>query len=912
MTSRFKAESIQDRIVNLLKKFDEQSNYEIELRFGEYQRDRMIPSVSEKDFSRLLDYFMEETKNNNYKLVKDPIVTATEQLAGKVYPNDPQIVTDDNYSRVITTKRGKSRKITVRKSYTDPNYPFYYTKDRIIYLDMPNLYTRLAKNTESKLTQNNIIKDSDIFETTRNKQRWSFQVTDSNPNRILEKFKIDLTKVTTEKGYTNYEVELEGINLDRSPIRNSDEIYNVIRFISQIRQNSIYPMTSEEYSKTVRNINNLFNHNNFRIFNPTIKPKNIKLNNLLDAKNLAVTDKADGVRRLMFLHDEIYLYYPPSDISRISKTGIGLNNTILDGEKVSNNYLVFDILIYNGEDVRDKSFKERLNILKTIENVFPPNIKLKKFYLDQNLYISTNYILDNLSTDYENDGLIFNDLRDSYNKNARIYKWKPVDLLTIDFQLIKKDDGFTLNVIDDNTKNLIPFPDETNIYYSEDYNENQIVEFRYNYEDDWEPIRIRHDRTRPNYFSTAESIWKDIQDPLTEETIRGRDLKIMRRIHNIDKSEMLELCESKKLLDIGSGRGGDIYKWKTNNINVYAVEPDLNNLYEFYSRIDNMGYKEIEKNVFENKNRIHILNAAGEESEQIFSFAGQTDCLSIFNALTFFFKSEDMLDSLITTIKNSSAEIFMGMVMDGEKTEELLSQQNPYSDYGWEIENIDISNEIYGRKIKINLEADAIVKDQIEYLVSFEVLKQKLGEIGFKLGNSFFLDYPDKMSGSQNSLSRLYRSFVFQKTSEPMTVSILDDIPYYFQAVPEKDSELDEKVDFIQALLFNGFEYKNVKGVSENNIVKLTRYLVKKFGERWNSPAYKKLRQKYGDFESAEKSLLKWYNWKPLKLYPEIADIFDINLVIDDKEYNSESENRFELKTSGKYFVVDDFVIVEN
>ena len=40
----------------------------------------------------------------------------------------------------------------------------------------------------------------------------------------------------------------------------------------------------------------------------------------------------------------------------------------------------------------------------------------------------------------------------------------------------------------------------------------------------WEPIRVRKDKLKPQYFLSANNIWKTIKDPITEEMITGSDI----------------------------------------------------------------------------------------------------------------------------------------------------------------------------------------------------------------------------------------------------------------------------------------------------------------------------------------------------------------------------------------------------
>ena len=43
---------------------------------------------------------------------------------------------------------------------------------------------------------------------------------------------------------------------------------------------------------------------------------------------------------------------------------------------------------------------------------------------------------------------------------------------------------------------------------------------------EWEPLRVRSDKLRPQFFSIANNVWETIQTPITDEMIRGNDTNI--------------------------------------------------------------------------------------------------------------------------------------------------------------------------------------------------------------------------------------------------------------------------------------------------------------------------------------------------------------------------------------------------
>jgi hypothetical protein len=707
----------------------------------------------------------------------------------------------------------------------------------------------------------------------RRKQRWSF-ITD-NKNSPFYRFRIDLTIVNDDI----YEVEIE---LKDTDFLNYNTIKPILDKINELRQGC--------FVSVIDSFNSLLGVTmHGKIYDTDVKPLNIKLDTLLnDITNLSITDKADGFRKFLFIHENNgYLLYPPYSIQRFVVNFLP-NNSIFDGEYIENyGYLIFDLLVLNSKDVRELPFTKRLELLKELQ--FGESISLKEFKMPVSLkefYEATNDILNSIkSKGYNNDGLIFNDVRDVYNSNARMYKWKPVELLTIDFKLLEKDElEFYLGVIDDNTNRIIPFKNFT-IEKSEllkfiaEHNislksieVNKIIEC--NYTTQWNMVKARSDRTNPNRNKVAESIYRDIINPITENTIRGKGLQLMRRLTNVIKEDMLKDSET-VLLDIGSGRGGDISKWLKFNKTVYAVEPYLNemkNRLESWSVSDDSDDSD---NTYTKENsKIHILNTGGEDSKAIEKLTVET--VVIFNALTFFFKTENLLDSLIHTIDVSKADSLIGIVMDGANIVEDMNYDS------WSIKIGDIKNKVFGRDIVIDIDSDrdSIVKNQTEYLVNFNVFVKKLNAIGFELVETKLLDYPDKLPEESNALSRLYRNFVFRRIGKKAVyskpVSINDTI---FETVPEK-ANVDDSFNLLDALLEMGLEFKD-KTTSEE----LLKYIVKQFKKRWDTVQYRKLRERYGDFKNAKESLKKQKNWKPLRLLLEVSDILEISIKIDDVQY---------------------------
>ena len=132
-----------------------------------------------------------------------------------------------------------------------------------------------------------------------------------------------------------------------------------------------------------------------------------------------------------------------------------------------------------------------------------------------------------------------------------------------------------------------------------------IIEMRYNGPNKdgliWEPLRVRDDKIKPQFFTIANNIWKTINEPVTQNMITGTinfdeitnkvvlsdkyyvDSKLcedtpIRDLHNYIKSKLISrICSSSDfkdnlmIADLSCGRGGDIKKYLSSKNNVEFI-----------------------------------------------------------------------------------------------------------------------------------------------------------------------------------------------------------------------------------------------------------------------------------------------------------------------------------------------------
>jgi len=395
-------------------------------------------------------------------------------------------------------------------------------------------------------------------------------------------------------GTETYEVEIE---LDTIKSKQMD--MNITKIKGWLRQSIMHVMAGIQQSNTPILFNeqkdikqeymNLVGTEDF--VGPssiTLEHKNI---DEVSNGNYVITDKADGERGLLFIskNGKIYIITPQLDIKYTGCLCKSLSLSLFDGELIMCNktgtfinlFAVFDTYFLNSKNIRALPFISKtkesrygitLDAIEKLRTQINPN---KKGDFDVQTKIFTvlsdssfnEQCLKTLQTEhiYNTDGLIFTHSQygvssEEVGKEGPMrkitwkysFKWKPVEMNTIDFliETIKDNSGkdiicngeykqCILNIGYDETRDgdLNPMLDvlgikhikrgkyskqpfyptqpydtsasRANIYvknknlYSEDgqlFNDGDIVEFRYDINEkrgwNWKPIRVRHDKTR--------------------------------------------------------------------------------------------------------------------------------------------------------------------------------------------------------------------------------------------------------------------------------------------------------------------------------------------------------------------------------------------------------------------------------
>jgi len=284
----------------------------------------------------------------------------------------------------------------------------------------------------------------------------------------------------------------------------------------------------------------------------------------LENENYFVSEKADGVRCLLFLTKNIENKMEAFLIDRKNKYKYIENlwfpvpndntfthfhtDTIIDGELVLDElddgtnklrFLIFDLVVYDGDYLAGREYSKRLGYLTNyILNPykkylqFDPeyarnvifSVELKKLHLS---YRMNDVFEEQKLLKHKSDGLIFTSESSPYisgNCN-KMLKWKPSNENSIDFKVhyIKEEHRFTLNIWGGENNHFyyadltIDNPDMQK-EWEENPPEGKIIECYFENEH-WHFMRFRNDKENANHESIVKKIMKSIRDNVEKEEL---------------------------------------------------------------------------------------------------------------------------------------------------------------------------------------------------------------------------------------------------------------------------------------------------------------------------------------------------------------------------------------------------------
>lgn len=699
---------------------------------------------------------------------------------------------------------------------------------------------------------------------------------------FINNVKLDLTKISTStprknENVSSFEIEVEITFSGGTSFPSLITFEKTIEDVYCAIKDSLL-LTIPEEKDIVKRVYSLLNEtegNNFFAQARNIKPKDLISGEVCWNENgLSVSQKADGERRLL-----CYLPFPMRRgnttmcvfLLNLNKRGFTVQLKIktenkegkeylIDGEYLKNKklFLGFDCL-YLGGDIRKENYLSRIekikpslekvtdssNLLemreKKIITIFTKSDYLSPEFKDgamQHFFDCVNIALD-MKEDFPNDGLMFTPIECAYSmlintRSVAILKWKPPEKLTIDFELgngkkLLSSAGEKKILFTAREYSFLKNVDWESIF-SSGAKSGDIIELSPSF-DEGNPIlrfeRFRRDKVKSNNINVARDIWEDITSPINEDIIRGKTLYLVRKYHNAIKRSLFEEVVSlhnkgtNYLIDIGSGKGGDLSKWMKYD-KIFCIEPSEENLIEFKRRLRELNFSG-------DKRKIKIVKyecctsfySILEEINRFFDFK-RGECnldISMMLSLSFFWKDETTLNYLSRFIKEITTSFysatgkethFVFLTVLGDRMNAVVP---PFTER--ELNDALIINN--GKKIFINIK-NSIVKDQVEYFVDLPQLlfKTSYSLVSFKSSDSNpFLSENEKIYTSMygSGIWRSGKDSVYLSPGEVEEIEI-DGDTFYLNGV-KREKNLTEVLSFFTNLRGYSPEDKSFEEISD-------------------------------------------------------------------------------------------------
>ena len=280
---------------------------------------------------------------------------------------------------------------------------------------------------------------------------------------------------------------------------------------------------------------------------------------LLHEKPYMVSWKADGTRYMMMIQADGEIYFIDRDNSVFQVNGLTfphprdisrtIGDTLLDGEMVIDiqkddgkqipRYLIYDVIMYDGNDVSKLPFHpnryqiiEREIIHGRRKAMYKERIRKEKepFAVRLKYFWDVNHASSVLGEKFAKqlghapDGLIFQPAKEPYcpGISKEVLKWKPLSHNSVDFRL---------KIVTESGQGILPqkvgllFVGGLNVPFGQmkatkqikDL-DNAIVECKFE-NGQWVFMRERTDKSFPNSMNTAQSVCKSIGKPITTERL---------------------------------------------------------------------------------------------------------------------------------------------------------------------------------------------------------------------------------------------------------------------------------------------------------------------------------------------------------------------------------------------------------
>lgn len=245
----------------------------------------------------------------------------------------------------------------------------------------------------------------------------------------------------------------------------------------------------------------------------------------------------------------------------------------------------------------------------------------------------------------------------------------------------------------------------------------------------------------------------------------------MRRFHNWVKRNLLNKYATgvDRLLDLSSGKGGDLQKWIDCNIkNVMGYDIDEDSVWEASRRFSTMN------NPRHCKVEFQILDLA---TNVIPPKETPFDVVSSMFAFHYMFATEQSFNTIMATIKNNLkiGGYFIGCLFDGVSVDNLIQDGDVFfgTDSHFRLAKKFLPKDkhnLFGRKIEVFMNETVLDRPTDEYVVDFGMLVMVLKMHGFELVETMMFSElystwsrNQSLSQSEKEVSFLNRFFVFRR-----------------------------------------------------------------------------------------------------------------------------------------------------
>jgi hypothetical protein len=799
---------------------------EIEVKFGKYiigKYDKFTSEIHVNYFNRLLKYFNSNCMNNsNIKYVNE-----CSELES--YNIDNSNIRKIMFIPCNTTEKTKT---TYQKKSLVKN-------DDLI---LKNYNIRLSYNTEENINQNTVdMKNFGKFKRSRVRHSFIFDNASIDLTKVVQ---ISDGKCAPNKYEVEVELLNKDQNYNEEYLKKIiDDYDNIIKFIYEKLYDTNELYTIQQKTLLTNKISKILNNGDLvkaRNIQYNKNKNDLSYENFFQTEKYFITYKADGIRKLLLINSNgIWLIFSNYECNLVVKQNTEnkeflkeYDGTILDGELIPINnyklpdninddikeyiriYIGFDCLSVKGKNITNEPYLSRLqdlnNIIKTIED----NTKNSLIYItrkrteiietpEQFFILVKNFLDRKDELPYKQDGLIFTK-NNKYISGSPPLKWKSSEDITIDFIISWNDDSnIDLYVFDENNNKEIKFEGNNRYpltskeilinYNIIDFNKaptGTVVEFEWKWNQDkttgyFQPRKIRTDKISANKLTVAKDNWNDIHSPITSSSISGENNELVYKYHNKIKTSLYSLIKKHNIfnpiiLDIGSGRGGDIHKW--NDLEptaIIAVEPNKDNLQELKNRLTKSTLNDkvyIVETSFDNSiedyNKITsaVKNITHKQSKELVGNSvgiAKVDVITLMLSMSFFWKSKESLDFLVNIISNNlnPGGLVLFLTIDGNTLEQFFEPvfsnitqgKNPITKKILDAEITlypKIDNSI-SRDVNIVL-PNTIVGEQHEYLVYINDLTKKLEKNNIILLEQYRCESEKFLSNENKLFSSLY------------------------------------------------------------------------------------------------------------------------------------------------------------